>query len=712
MQNVNASAMPWYSRIKRWGQTNLTEDDPERNNLEFWQEQWRKTGVQGIIVNCDGIVSYCKTSFEEQYRAEKLGDRDLFDDFMKAAERMGIAVVARMDTNRAAMEFYRRHPQWFCVDVNGEPILRQGRCVICVNSDYFEAYLGPLLREIIERYHPAGFAENSWSGLDQGTICYCENCRRGFREESGHELPERVDWDDPVFREWIRWNYRKRLENWEKLNSVTREAGGEHCCYMGMINANPTNPEKRFVDIRELTRRAPIIFTDHQSRDALNGFEQSCVNGLLLREAAGRDVVIPQSSAFYVRGNRTFRLSSTPYEESEKWLESGAAGGISPWYHHVSGAEYDRRQFANSLSFFQWHRENEEYLYSRQSLADIGIVWSRINTDFYGRNERHERVSLPWSGWTTALTEGRLPFLPVHAADLDQYRERLRTLILPDLAAMEDAEIDAVNRHLEAGGNLVITGRSATLDADGQRRTRLKLWDKLGIHFTGDTEGAFVSRTADWEHPDAHTYISLPSNRHPVLNGFEATDLIGFGGGVHIVESGGPLRRISGYISPFPIFPPEFSWIRERRDDLGTIFAGTLDSGARVVCFPSDVDRCFGRDRLPDHGRLLANAVAWANGGEPRLKVSGPGRLLVHPYAQEDRTLLHVVNMSCCDRMPGYVTEIYPVGPIEIELSVGDAKISYVRLQVAKGEVPFVQRNGTLRFQIERLKDHELVVIG
>ena len=26
--------IPWHKRVKRWGQTNLTEDDPERNNAE------------------------------------------------------------------------------------------------------------------------------------------------------------------------------------------------------------------------------------------------------------------------------------------------------------------------------------------------------------------------------------------------------------------------------------------------------------------------------------------------------------------------------------------------------------------------------------------------------------------------------------------------------------------------------------------------------
>lgn len=706
----NPPNAPWYQKIRRWGQINLTEDDPQRDNLEFWKTQWKKTGVQGIIVNCDGIVSYCQTTFTEQYKACKLGDRDTFKEYMDAATSMGIAVVARMDTNRATEDFCQRHPQWFCVDKRGRPILKQGRCVICANSAYVEEYLGPLVRQIIEKYHPASFAENSWSGLDQETICYCENCRKSFYAETGCDLPENVNWDDGVFRKWIRWNYQKRLENWDRLNAVTHAAGGVDCYYIGMIHADPANPGKRFVDIRALAQRTPIIFTDHQSRDALNGFEQSCINGLLLREAAGRDVIIPQSNAFYVRGSRTFRLSSAPLPEPEKWLESGAAGGISPWFHHVSAAEYDKRQFKNAIPFFKWHKKTERYLYDRCSLAQVGIVWSRENTDFYGRNARTERVAYPWSGWTSALTEARIPFLPVHADDLQRAQEKLRTLVLPDIAAMRDEQIDALIEFADKGGNLVLTGKTATLDADGQPRALQKLWDYLGIRFTGETVGSFKSQTADWEHPVAHSYLTLDEKEHALLGGFEETELMGFGGGAYIVESMGSLRQICGYVPAFPIFPPEFSWIREVRRDIGTVFAGEIASGARIVYFSADIDRCYGRDRLPDHAMLLANAVRWTLEDVPGLKVEGPGRLLVHAYSQRQNTILHIVNMSCCDHMPGYVTEIYPVGPIKVELPVV-SRVRSVEGRVNERAIPFEQMGEKVSFTIDQVKEHELIVI-
>ena len=68
-----------------------------------------------------------------------------------------------------------------------------------MNGPYYKEYIPAVLTEIVERYHPDGFADNSWMGLRVKQICYCENCRKKFREAYGLELPEAVDFDDPVF---------------------------------------------------------------------------------------------------------------------------------------------------------------------------------------------------------------------------------------------------------------------------------------------------------------------------------------------------------------------------------------------------------------------------------------------------------------------------------------------------------------------------------
>ena len=88
---------PWYQSVHLWGQVNLTEDDPEKCDLAVWEDYWRKTRVEGVIINCGGIVSYYQSRFPYQYKARTLGDKDYFGIWVKAARRAGLAVVARMD---------------------------------------------------------------------------------------------------------------------------------------------------------------------------------------------------------------------------------------------------------------------------------------------------------------------------------------------------------------------------------------------------------------------------------------------------------------------------------------------------------------------------------------------------------------------------------------------------------------------------------------
>ncbi len=701
------AGLPWYKTTYRWAQTNFTEDDPVKADLEFWRRQWRRTAIQGVIVNCGGIVAYYPSKFELQYRAQYLGDLDFFKRVNDMAREEGIVVVARMDINRATKEFYEAHPDWFCRRKNGEPILSNGRYFSCINSDYYKKFIPQVLEEIIERYHPAGFADNSWKGLERTTICYCDNCKNKFREERGLELPEAVSWNDRVYREWVRWGYECRLSNWDLFNDVTKKAGGPDCLWFGMVHADPTSGT--FADLKAILSRSSMVFCDHQGRES-SGFEQNVVNGTLLRLASEEQVLAQESMANYVRGNRTFRLAANPKEETQLWMIAGIAGGLSPWFHHIGGGQNDSRQFETPVPLFQWHKDNEQFLYNRTDLSNVAVVWSQANADFYGRNDVRERVSLPWKGFCQALSLHRIPFLPVNAQDIDKYSSRFNTLILPDIAVMSPQEIDAVCNFISKGGNIVVTGNTATLDGDGQPSGNDKLWRLLGLTRTGQTKGAFGATSASWEVDAAHNYFRLPEKRHDILTGFENTTLLPFGGGIQIVQSTGNLQPVFSYIPPFLIYPPEFSWIRAEEPDTYPLFAGTLAGGGRAVYFAGDVDRCYGRALLPDHGALLANAVRWATCGVLPITLEGPGHIDCKVYRQDYRLIVHLVNLTGSNRV-GYMDEFVPVGPFTLTLEAQDVKPQKAYLTAQKKNALLKMKDGKITVYFDRITDFEMIVI-
>ena len=701
---------PWYTWAHRWCQTNLTEEDGAGVDIAAWRAFWRENAIQGVIVNAGGIVAYYPSAFPEQYRARTLGERDVLGDFVAAAREEGLAVLARMDCNRAGAALLREHPEWFARNRAGDPYAAGDRFLTCVNSGYYREYIPALLREIAARYAPDGFTDNSWQGPNARQICYCENCRTRFAADTGLSLPEAPDWDDPTYRAWIRWSFGLRRETYERFNRVARTARGEDCLWLGMVNANPVDAHCALYDLKEIAALSPVLMTDHQGRDALNGFEQNSYNGLLLHALAGWNALIPESAATYVRGVQAFRRAANPPLETQKWMQEGLAGGISPWTHFIGGRQEDRRVFATPKKLLREHAKLEPYLYDRAPLCNVGLIWSQENINFYGRDARVSRCAEPWRGFTRALTRARIPALPVHADHIGKYASDLDLLILPDLAAMSDAQIEAVAAFLQKGGSVLATGRSGMLGPYGDERQSSPLDAPLGIR---RRPGLVESQaSSDWENYARHSYLRLQNASHPLFAGFADTAILPFGGTYVETEAQG-LVPLATFVPPFPIYPPELSCMGERDSGLPLVFAGESGFGGRVVYFAADIDRCFCRYDLPDHGELLANAVRFALCGRDLLRVSGPGRIDCRLYEQtaQGRLVLHIVNLSGAENNPGYLEEEYPVGPLRVQVRAGDRPLTRAVLPLIGETLPLERQGEWVTFALPRLESWALIVL-
>jgi hypothetical protein len=526
----------WYERAHRYGQTNLTEIDPVEADIGFWKDFWKRTGTQAIIVNAGGIVAYYPSSHKWHYRAAKLGGRDFFGEFAAAGREMGLAVLARMDINRALPEVYAERPEWFARRKDGSPYMVQGRYQSCLNSGYYKEYIPQVLAEIIERYHPDGFTDNSWTGIPRSSVCYCENCRASFRESAGLELPDSADYGDPAYRRWIEWSYGRRLENWDLFNRVTTGRGGEDCVWLGMVNANFVSSHASFCDLRAIARRSKIMMVDHQGRDG-NGFEQNSLNGQLLHQLAGWDAVIPESMANYVRGADAlaFRRAAAPPLEVQLWMYEGIAGGITPWWHIVGGAQEDARMYEACAPVLQWHRQYERYLYNRRPVANVAVAWSQANVEWFGAGQAHERVELSWRGICMALTRAGIPFLPVNADDMDEQLEGIDLLILPELAVLTEPQLGALERHAASGRSLLALGSVGLMSGDGAMRKSPRLERLLGVRFA-EADLGDAKADSSWENPATHNYMRIEAPDHPLFGGFGRTATLPMGGGCRRVE--------------------------------------------------------------------------------------------------------------------------------------------------------------------------------
>jgi hypothetical protein len=700
--------VPWYRRVCRWGQTNITESDPDHYDIPFWRDYWKRTRIQGVIINAGGIVAYYPSKFPLHHRAEFLNGRDLYGELAATAHQDSLAVLARMDCNRTAGDFYQAHPDWFARQASGEPHRAEDKYVTCVNSPYYDEYIPSVLREIVERSHPEGFADNSWSGLGRDSICYCDNCARKFRAAEGKPIPTRKDWNDTGYRQWIQWNYRRRLEILDIFNRTTKDAGGPNCLYIGMNSGSVTSQSRSFRDLAEISSRAEFMLLDHQARADESGFQQNGDTGKLVHGLLGWDKLVAESMALYQAGRPTFRLAAKPPNEARMWMIEGIAGGIQPWWHHIGAWHEDRRAYRTAEPVFRWHEEHEQYLVNRQPVAAFGVVWSQRNTDYYGRDESAELVDAPYRGVTEALLRARLPYLPVHADHIERDAGRFSALVLPSVAALSDAQCAAVKRFVAAGGGLVATGATSLYDEWGDPRPDFALADLFGAHAPSLDFGRKGAARAT-----AHTYLRLPGGgqRHPVLLGFEETDILPFGGALEAMRTDPGVTIPLTFIPAFPIYPPETSWMRVPKTAIPGLVLSTRGN-ARVAYLPADIDRRFGRDNLPDHGKLLANIFRWVSGDRIPLDVRGAGLIDCHLYRQPGRLILHLVNLTNEGAWRAPLDELISVGPLEVRVKLpDDVKGRGAQFLVSKSKPALAVRQGWATLEVKSVLDHEVVVI-
>jgi hypothetical protein len=730
-EREKTTEIPWYRRVTRWGQTNISEKDPKNYDIAWWRKYWKRTEIQGVIINAGGIVAYYPSKVPLHRQAQFLEGRDLFGDLCRAAHEDGVAVFARMDSNRAHEEFYIAHPDWFAVDANGKPYRAGDLYITCINGPYYNQHIPSVLREIIRLYHPEGFTDNSWSGLDRNTICYCENCKKNFLARTGKKIPGTRNWDDPSYREWIRWNYDRRLEIWDLNNRATRDEGGPDCIWAGMNSGSISDQCSRFRDYKEICRRADIIMLDSQARNDAEGFQHNGNTGKLINGLLGWDKLIPESMAMYQAGKPTFRLSSKPEPEARMWIVEGMAGGIQPWWHHIGAYHEDRRMYHTAEPLFKWHKANQDFLINRRPVASVGVVWSQQNMDFYGRDNTDILVDLPWQGITGALIRARIPYLPVHADHIDRDAAQFSLLVLPNLGVMTDDQIASVRRFVEKGGGLLATGESSLYNEWGDPRQDYGLGKLFGAHVNEPRSNYDKNYLRKWAGDTLHTYLRLtpelriqvdgPKNgteqpvtgkRHSVLKGFDETDILPYGGLLNRTLTDRGTEVLMTYIPPFPVYPPETAWMREPKTDIPGLILNSMPGGGRVAFMPADIDRQFGRYNLPDHGNLLANIIRWAAKDDIPMAVEGKGLVDCHLYRQPGRLVLHLVNLTSAGTWRQPVDELIPVGPLKVRLKLPEnVRGNNLRLLVSGLNISGDSVKGWTQFEINSLTDHEVVVI-
>jgi len=396
----------------------------------------------------------------------------------------------------------------------------------------------------------------------------------------------------------------------------------------------------------------------------------------------------------------------------------GISGGLGPWWHMVGAYHDDRRLYRTPERIFQWHKQNEHYLRNRRPYASVGVIWSQRNTDYFGRDSAADRVDLPYRGFTQALVRARIPYVPICSADIAQYSD-LAVLILPNVGVLSDVECQAIREFARRGGAVIATGASSLYDEWGDARRDFALADLFGAH--APSPELFLKPPSQ-----DNSYLRLiperrgkswgpkvpddPSSgeRHPVLAGFDDTDILTFGGALEELRTEPGVIVPLTFVPSFPAFPPEMAWMRQPTTNIPALVINS-----KIAYLPADIDSRYARYNLPDHGTLLANLVRWAAGDRIGFQVQGAGLIDCHLYRQSNSLIVHLVNLTNEGAWRGPIDELIPVGPLQIRIKApSDLHIRKVESLVSRTQPPLMNQQDWVSVEVKQILDHEVLVLS
>src|SRR4051812_10912929 len=469
-------APDWVARPMRWAQLTLVEDDPGKFDLQFWLDYFERTKSDAVCLSAGGCVAYYPTEVPFHHRSAWLAGRDVFGELVAGCRKLGMVVIGRTDPHATYDDAQQAHPDWIAVTADGKPRRHWASpemWVTCGLGPYNFEFMTEVKREIMSRYHVDGIFINRWDGSG---MCYCAHCRKNFRDATGFELPRGNNSpQDPVQRAYMLWRQERLFALWQHWDAAVRAINPDSC-----VIPNGGGGATSSLDMKRIGELAPTLMADRQARRGVMPPWANGRNAKEFRATMGRKPIV---GIFSVGLEEPYRWKDSVQNAAEirLWAIDGIANGLRPWFTKFAGSINDPRWLKPVEELYAWCYGAERYLRNEQSLARVAIVYSQQTTWFHRGERGRESVEDAGLGWYHALIEARVPFEMVHDRLLDaEHLASFKTLILPNVAALSDAQCAQLREFVARGGGLIATSETSLYDEWGVKRKDFGLADLFG----------------------------------------------------------------------------------------------------------------------------------------------------------------------------------------------------------------------------------------
>jgi hypothetical protein len=685
---IDPEAEPWQQRVRRVGQSNMTEHDPAVMDIEQWADYWHSCGTDVIYISVTGILAFYPSKVKFHRHGKFLKDQDFFGECVAAARKRGMHVVARMSPDLNWEDALEVHPEWAMRNKDGsaqfsteDPRLFK----TCMFSTYMDDYVPAVMREVNSLYDVDCFYTNGWPPIGNLPDCHCAICSK---------LPPANS-----VAYWHAFNDRL-FGLWSKYDAIAKEKKSDSFFFAnlgGNVHAGP--------NLDRLGKTIAWFQGDNQGRTN----QDPAVWGAALQ---GRVCTAVMDGKFAANITAAYSTCEVPWRnlaknagEAKMWLNETLASGLVPYYHFVgseNGFGEDRRWQKVGVDYFRWTEKHDAHLKVRRSVANIGVVMGQSTQLLYpGPATMQSRTYMRETthGLYETLLAGRFSFDYVHEDRLEPERlSKYRALLLPNIAMLSDRQCEQIREYVRRGGSIMASFETGLYDENLRPREEFGLADLLGIRKAGEAIGT-----------NGNAYYGRIERPHTILEGFVDTNWLP--GAQNRIPLKPVRDAVLTVVPGFVRYPPELAYPPVSHTDEPAVVLREIGA-SRIAYFPGDIERTYWLTGHGDLLRLMQNTIRWITGDERVVNVDGEGFVEMFAWETNPGYAVHLLNYTSPNAHHGWMADVHPLGPQTVSLKLpSGVRVKSVELLCAEQSVPFRLDGQILRFKIPRVGDYEVAAV-
>jgi len=424
------------------------------------------------------------------YRHANLKGRDIFGETIDCLQKEGIQALGYYTIvfhNKAALS----HPEWRMRDCCGKD--HDGRYwYACINHPDYIEFVKEQLGEIIAYPIDGIFIDMPFWPL----ICHCQRCCKKYRDESGCEIPEVIDWNSPS---WVR--YQRARERWmietveilrnhlkklkESLNVVFNCAPIMHgwsLAQTGRLAQLGDFLSGDFYGGRDQQRLGCKIFSEYSSTTPFEFMTSRCVNLYDHTSTKSESEIESHILTTFSNGGASLLIDAI-----------NPNGSLNKsFYRKIKEVECRVRPFRRLVEYHRPRLTGNCGLYF-SPICNVSPQVNGTRMKEYSDRESHmdqtngSSKKLPVVeevlGTSKILSRLKIPYRIV--AETSESLNGLNTLIINNAIFISDAQVRQIREFVREGGVLVATGATSLCKPDGSSNGDFQLADVFGVSFSG-----------------------------------------------------------------------------------------------------------------------------------------------------------------------------------------------------------------------------------